>query len=260
MQKLIYQVKLGNSKLYDTCCKSVRDYANKIGATYIRQTEPILNIKPDPGNTNRSLECQMREVPLPIFEKENAFDYRDRFDQICVIDADVYIRPNAEYDIFEDFGTEHAFGAVVEREMPITQIYMDKIKNYSRMQYGQWPDLFPIDFATGSEFMNMGVMIFNSKLLDSYLGTESAKEFLGRSDFKKFVDGVGPFKWSTDQTLLNWWIKDTGMSYKKMHWKYNGLYTANTKINECQFVHFFLKDKLPNRGENVDQLLKDIMS
>ena len=41
-------------------------------------------------------------------------------------------------------------------------------------------------------------------------------------------------------------------------WRFNGLYTANTNIRECHFVHFFLKDKLPDRGENVEQLMKDI--
>ena len=40
-----------------------------------------------------------------------------------------------------------------------------------------------------------------------------------------------------------------------MHWKWNGLYTANTNLDECYFVHFFLKDKLPEAGENVKQLM-----
>jgi len=34
------------------------------------------------------------------------------------------------------------------------------------------------------------------------------------------------------------------------------LFTANERIKECNFVHFFLKDKLPNRGENVEELMK----
>jgi hypothetical protein len=38
------------------------------------------------------------------------------------------------------------------------------------------------------------------------------------------------------------------------------LYTAVTpeKQKESHFIHFFLKDHLPNKGENVDQLMKDI--
>ena len=30
------------------------------------------------------------------------------------------------------------------------------------------------------------------------------------------------------------------------------------KIKECHFIHFFLKDKLPNKGENVEQLMEII--
>jgi len=43
-----------------------------------------------------------------------------------------------------------------------------------------------------------------------------------------------------------------------MHWKWNGLFTANNQIDECHFVHFFLKDKLPNKGENVEELMNAI--
>ena len=46
------------------------------------------------------------------------------------------------------------------------------------------------------------------------------------------------------------------MKVKNMDWRWNGLFTVNTKIKECNFVHFFLKDKLPNRGENVEALRK----
>jgi hypothetical protein len=70
---------------------------------------------------------------------------------------------------------------------------------------------------------------------------------------------MGPWKWSTDQTLLNYWIKKEQMKVKKLHWKWNGLYTANTKINECHFVHFFLKDKLPQNGENIEELMNGII-
>ena len=43
-----------------------------------------------------------------------------------------------------------------------------------------------------------------------------------------------------------------------LDWKWNALYTAipDSKIKEAHFVHFFLKDKLPNAGENVEQLME----
>ncbi len=257
MKRLIYQVYVGKkSKLYDHCTASVKEYCKRHNIDHIVQTTPILFIRPDPFMSNRSAECQSRPLPLPIFEKENAFTYLKTYDQVAIIDSDIWIRPDAP-NIFDDFGTEHDFGGVVEREMPITPQYANKIQNYSRMQYSsirnvdwKWND-------RGGEFMNMGVMVMN-KSIEKYLNGETPKQFLSRPRFKPFIDGVGNWKWSTDQTLLNTWIKEEKMKVKNMDWKWNGLYTANTKIKECHFVHFFLKDKLPDQGENVVKLMEDV--
>ena len=95
MKKLIYQVYTGKrSKLYDYCTSSVEKYAKRVGAEYIVQRQPILMIKPDPFQTNRSRESYEKYGGfLPIYEKENAFSYLKSYDQVAIIDADVYIRP-----------------------------------------------------------------------------------------------------------------------------------------------------------------------
>lgn len=257
MKRLIYQVYVGKkSKLYDHCIASVSEYCKRHGIDHIVQKTPILFIRPDPFLSNRSAECQSRPLPLPIFEKENAFTYLKSYDQVAIIDSDIWIRPDAP-NVFDDFGTEHDFGGVVERDMPITPQYAGKIQNYSRMQYSsirnvdwKWND-------RGGEFMNMGVMLMN-KSIEKYLNGETPKQFLSRPRFKPFIDGVGNWKWSTDQTLLNTWIREEKMKIKNMDWKWNGLFTANTKIKECHFVHFFLKDKLPEQGENVQKLMEAV--
>lgn len=257
MKRLIYQVYVGKkSKLYDHCTASVAEYCKRHNIDHVVQTTPILFIRPDPFMSNRSAECQSRPLPLPIFEKENAFTYLKTYDQVAIIDSDIWIRPDAP-NIFDDFSTEHDFGGVVERDMPITPQYAGKIQNYSRMQYSsirnvdwKWND-------RGGEFMNMGVMLMN-KSIEKYLNGETPKQFLSRPRFKPFIDGVGNWKWSTDQTLLNTWIREENMKIKKLDWKWNGLFTANTKIKECHFVHFFLKDKLPEQGENVEKLMEAV--
>lgn len=257
MKRLVYQVYVGKkSRLYDHCTSSVKAYCEKHGIDYVLQTTPILFIKPDPFMTGRSREAVERLGYLPIFEKENAFTYFKSYDQIAIIDSDVYIRPDAP-NVFDAVDPDVDFAGVVEREMPITPQYAGKIQNYSRMQYAsirnvdwKWND-------RGGEFINMGVMLMN-KSIAKYLNGETPKQFLSRPRFKPFVDGVGTWKWSTDQTLLNTWIKEEKMKVQHLDWRYNGLYTANTKIDQCYFVHFFLKDKLPERGENVEQLMKAI--
>jgi len=193
MAQLIYQVYVGKrSRLYDWCTKSVKEYAERIGADYKCQTQPLLRIKPDIFSTNRSKES---------YEKHG---------------GDIYIRPDAP-DIFFELEPEYDFGAVVEATMPMTPEYRQKILNYSRMQYGTLKMPWSYDDVFGFPFMNMGLMVLNKK-----------------------------------------WIRKEQMNIKKLDWKWNALYTACTRVREAHFVHFFLKDKLPNRGENIEQLEKDI--
>ena len=256
MAKLIYQVYLGKrSRLYDWCTESVKNYAERIGADYICQRQPLLRIKPDIFMTNRSVESYEKHGGfLPIYEKENAFAYFDKYDQIAIIDADILIRDTAP-DIFLELPEGYDFGGCVEANMPMTDSYRQKILNYSRMQYGSLRMDWEWDPNSGFPFMNMGMMLMN-KSMAKYLNGQTPKEFIERQEFKMFVDGMGPWKWSTDQTLLNFWIRKEKMKIKELDWKWNGLYTACTHIKDCHFVHFFLKDKLADRGENVD-MLKD---
>jgi len=258
MKRLIYQVYVGKrSKLYDHCTKSVEEYCKKYGIDHIIQRTPILRIKPDVFMTNRSKESYEKHGGfLPIYEKENAFSYFKDYDQICIVDSDIWIRPGSP-NIFEDVNPNSDFSGVIESSMPILTWYRKKITNYSRMQYGSLKIDWQYDDKTGFPFMNMGLMMMN-KSFAQYLNGQSPKEFIERLEFKQFVDGMGPWKWSTDQTLLNYWIRKEKMTVKNLDWKWNALYTAidNSKIKEAYFVHFFLKDKLPNQGENVEELMR----
>ena len=263
MKRLIYQVALGaasQSKLYKKCIESAADYCEKYGIDHHVQTQPILRIKPDVFETNRSTDSYEKHGGfLPIYEKENAFDWFSKgYDQIAIIDADIYIRPDAP-DIFEDLEPEYEFGAVVERDMPISGAYANKIRNYSHMQYSS---LHGVDWSWndwGAKFYNMGMIVMNRSILEQLKG-EDARQFICRPEFKRFVDGIGNWKWSTDQTLLNWWVKNDEVKVKDMSWKWNALYSAvkDEYIPEANFVHFFLKDKLPSQGENVEALMEKI--
>lgn len=260
MKRLVYQVKVGesaNSKLYRFCIDSVKEYCRLHNIDHFVQTQPLLRIAPDPFMSNRSREATSKHGGyLPIYEKENAFKYLGEYDEIAVIDADVFVRQNAP-NIFEAMEEGTAFGACVERDMPLTKDYIAKIQNYSRMQYLTLKDVDWDWNFYGAEFMNMGVMVFNKDLLP-YLNGETPREFLNRFEFKRFIDGDGAWKWSTDQTLLNWWIKKQKIPHTKLPSEFNGLFTANTQITECDFVHFFLKDKLPHKGEDLARLMQMI--
>lgn len=264
MKRLIYQVCLGeqaNSQLYKTCMESVREYAAAHKCEYYIQRVPKLRIQPDPFMTNRSKEATSRHGGfLPIYEKENAFDMLDDYDQIAIIDADIYIRPDSP-NIFEDMMCNCALGAVCEREMRVEQWYKEKLKNYSKMQYHTLHNRNGWDYKPnnlGYEFFNMGLMVLNCEKFKPFLKGQTAKQFLERGEFMDFVNGKGNWKWSTDQTLLNFFLKKYKVPVKHLSDKWNGLFTAHNNISDCHFVHFFLKDKLPNRGEDVATLMEQI--
>src|SRR6056300_1218215 len=107
MKRLVYQVSVGKpSKLYQYCIESVAEYCKKYNIEHIVQREPILRIKPYPFNMDRSKESYEKHGGfLPIYEKENAFDYWDLYDQIAIVDADIWISPDAP-NIFEDINDD----------------------------------------------------------------------------------------------------------------------------------------------------------
>jgi hypothetical protein len=257
---MIYQVSVGKpSKLYEACITSVAEYCKKYDIDHFVQTEPILKISPDLSRTGRSTEAIERLGYLPIYEKENAFSYIDQYDQIAIVDSDIFIKDSAP-NIFDDLSNDYAFGAVVERDLPCTEKYRIKITKYSK---GAFTDLNDVDWKWNksiAEFYNMGLIVFNCSQLKPYLRNQTPKQFLSRPEFKDFVDGIGYYKWSTDQIMLNWWVKKETIPVKNMDWQWNALYKGidDKYLKDAYFIHFFLKDKLPQQGENIKELLGNI--
>jgi hypothetical protein len=262
MKKLVYQIYIGKKlKLYDHCTNSAKEYAERIGADYVCQTVPTLKIKPDIFSTNRHPNAWEKHGGfMPIFEKENVFDYFKDYDKCCVIDADIYVRPTAP-DIFEELPDNYTVGSVYECDLPVTNQYAAKIKQYST---NCWSAYMNYDWnwnnKTGGDFFNSGVMLYNSKKMLEVLKGMTPREFLEQPMLKDFIDGKGWLKWQSDQMTLNYWFKAKNIEVKRLDWKWNSLYTAilEGKIKEAHFVHFFLKDKLPNGGENVQELMKHV--
>lgn len=260
MQKrLIYQVYVGNkSKLYDFCTDSVKTYAKYYGIDYVIQTEPILKIMPNMNRTNRNKNGIIKEMGyLPIFEKENAFSYLKEYDQVAIIDSDIYIRHGSP-NIFEELETEYDFGGVLERSGPINKSHKLKIAGYSRDMFKSMKDVNFDWNDSGADFMNMGMMVLN-KSITKYFNGETPEQFIRRDEFKDFVDGIGLYKYSTDQVLLNYWLKKSGAKVKHMDWKWNALYRAieDNQIKDAHFVHFFLKQQIrPGNGEDLSVVKK----
>jgi len=66
-------------------------------------------------------------------------------------------------------------------------------------------------------------------------------DFLSRTEFERFIEGENDWHLSTEQTLINFWIKKYNIKTKDLSWKWNAFYGIlnEQKINEAFFVHFF---------------------
>jgi hypothetical protein len=234
---LIFQVAVGECPpFYKTCTASVERYAHRIGAEYVKLTEPVLRVRP--VKSARS-DNALRLGYLPIYEKEQAFSYLDRHEAVAVIDADVFIRDTAP-NIFDELQGA-AFAGVLERDLPLTSEHRAKLRKHSE---GQFRSLTDVDWQwnkDGAAFYNMGVMLFGQGVIP-YLNGQTPGEFLRRPEFERFVNGEGHWKWSTDQTLLNWWVKSSGMPVRNLDWRFNALYGV-CDVASAHFVHFFLSSK-----------------
>ena len=259
MKKLIFQVKVGPNPpaFYDTCIDSVKLYCKRHNIDHKVITEPELRIVP--VKSCRSKEAIARLGYLPIYEKEVAFKYLDDYDAICIVDSDIYIRENAP-DIFEQLDDDTVFAGVLEKDMPLTQQYIKKIKAYSTGQYGSLSNVnWNKSPAHGYDFYNMGLMLFSNKI-KKYLNGETPLEFIRRPEFERFVNGEGNWKWSTDQTLLNYWVRESGMELKNLDWKWNALFKGvkDEVLPESYFLHFFLSGNLPQKGKEIPAIVKDL--
>lgn len=248
--RLIYQVAVGNCPdFYETCISSVRAYSVEVGATHLVQREAILKIRP--VASKRSRAAVERLGYLPIYEKENALKYLGQYDQVLILDADVYIRPGAA-NIFEAADTP--FAGVVERSMPLTPAYRDKVRKHSEGQFGTLKDVNWKWDHRGAHYFNMGVMLLEKSLLP-YLDGDTPERFIRRPEFERFVNGEGHWKWSTDQTMLNWFLKQQSIPTTDLDWTFNGMYGANPRALEADFIHFFLSAKLPRKGAEIPEII-----
>ena len=227
--------------LWQRCVASVAVYCQRFGFDHIVQREPVLKIVP--RDSQRS-PTALKDGILPIFEKFQSFALLHEFDEILVLDADVWIRPTAP-NIFHAVAPVWDFGACVERQMPISPLYARKLDRYALGQYGD----------KNAPFANMGVRIIRRSLLPHLKG-QTPTEFIHRPEFAKYVNGEGAYRWQTEQTFLNDWLRECGANVFALDWKWNGLFgmLQPGRIDEAHFVHFLLSDHL--NGDDPETLLR----
>lgn len=255
MASVIYQVAVGDERpLYETCIASVERYCSRYGIQHIIQREPVLCITPV---QNHRSDGALRLGYLPIFEKENALSLLTDYDAVLILDSDIYIRPDAP-NIF-DLPATAPFAGVIERDMPLLPRHQAKMRKYSEAQYG--PLRGEADFLwneRGAAFFNMGMMLLRASV-QPWLGSDTPLEFVRRPEFERFVNGEGAWRWSTDQTLLNFWLRHSKIPVQCLDYRWNALYGAvdPAAMHSAYFLHFFLADHHVG-DRDIQHILKEL--
>lgn len=265
MRNLIYQVNIIQGEdTYADCIKSVAAYCKKYDIEHIVQTEPLLKIKPKTNYRNQKyLESpndsnnRFHTVHVPyllIYEKENAFDLLHSYDNICILDRDILIRHFAP-NIFDEI-EDYEFAGVLENDLPalpgkISDFFPRSRKRLSIQQF--YPLKDEADFKwtiNGASYYNCGMMLLSNKI-KRHFEKENARYFLGRKEFERFIEGENYWYLSTEQTLINFWLRKYKIKTKDLSWKWNAFYGIldMKTINEAFFVHFFQDMKyLPSKN------------
>ena len=265
MSRIIFQVALGKwgeSLLYKECIESVSFYAERLGCDHLILTEPRLRISPNPDRSNRSAEASEKHGGiLPHFEKFFALNLLDSFDQVLVVDADVYIRDCAP-NIFLESQPDEDVLAVSEAAMPLKREVRKQVKEYAQSQFG---DLYSPTWGTKRrgviDFYNSGIVLLQrGRMLSN--NKPDPVSLLTSEIAQPFVDGIGNWKWSGDQTFFNYWVRSSGLKHRDLSWRWNGLYGGirPSRIAKAHFVHFYRAEKYGYIGSNQSALsvLRDV--
>lgn len=231
-KRLIYQVAIGEPRpLWERCMGSVRTYAERHGIDHFIQPEMVLKIVPK--HSHRSPQA-IALGGLPNLEKLAGLARFDRYDQIALIDSDVYAAPDAP-SIFDAVDPACDVAGVTERSLPITAAYARKLDGYERAQFG------PV-LGVGLPFLQAGVLVYNRSF--ARFLPDGPKAFWEQPSLERFINGEGAFRWQSEQTTLNWFLRSHGAKVQLIDPKWNMLFGATTTLAGAAFVHFFLSSHL----------------
>ena len=239
-KRLIYTVCIGQPRpLWQRCIASMRTYCERHGIEHRLQTEMALRVMPK--HSHRSPQA-VALGGLPNLEKLHGLSLLGDYSQIALVDADVWATPDAP-DIFDAVNPAVDFAGCVEREMECTPAYARKLDGYAHGQYGD--ARFP--------FFNCGVEVFNASMA-RHLHSQTIPEFIERPEFADLIDGKGAWKWASEQTLMNVWLRSCGATLQHLRPRWNVLFGAVTMPADAAFVHFFLSSHLTS--EDPEEMIR----
>lgn len=205
----VFVININRDNIWNLCKKSVEDYCKKFGFDLIVITEPKYNLNQIMNHSGYN---------YLTFEKNQVYEYFDKYDRILRLDCDVLINktcPNifdkvpeiAVGGVYEDVGSRR-----LDRRMQMKKIYAS--------------------FSNG--YFNSGVLVIPKlyrEILWDFPNDKYAIEFLDLGDFK-------------EQTLFNYHVTRYGLFKYNLDFRYNHMsmfseeWNGSPIIQDSYIIHF----------------------
>jgi hypothetical protein len=264
MKNLIYQVVVGGeNKLYEYFVQKVNVYCKKHGIDHYVQRTPLLNLQMNKNEsylwTNKQNSLNTSRIKsflnlgyLAIFEKLNGLINYDNYDNVCILDADIYVKETSP-NIFEEFDN-NKFDCAFVYTLEQPWINKNNIKNVARSFYRDYYTVnkelktnIPIIKIFDSpcfDIFNNSFMLFSSNFLRKQFENISIIDFLEKNQYKYFVGDLSkPVTQAgvSSDIFCNFWIMNNNFSIQRLHWKWDLEFNFDLEkqtLDEANFIHF----------------------
>lgn len=213
----VLTVAIGQHSLLNGNLESMKIYADKCDADFIKLTHSVINF--------HSI----------YFEKFFFVDLLESYERVLYLDADVLITPNAK-NIFEEYPNPNFFVAYNE-----TDFNEDMDRDFCVNPLLPYCEYWPIDEKGKHRYFNSGVMLISKNHL-KYL-----------KDFRNVPNIPGVINIFPDQTYLNYIISSNQVPFLDLDYSFNRMHLGKKDENEDRFKSNFIHYAGPDMYGNGDK-------
>lgn len=217
MKKVITTLSLGDyNPMYHLSGKSIRRYADRIGADFVKQETPYFNIKWDVT----AARLRGEKLLTSCLEKLYMFDLLKKYDRVLYLDSDILVHPDAP-DIFERYNDEQVIYMCSEAPLDHTKeiqkagSILGEISNWEMEKNHNIP-----------KYYNAGVILFSRQgTIQNHINIDELKRILATLPL-------------LEQTYLNYLIFKHTLAHDDLDEKFNWASVCHRP--ETRFSSYFM--------------------
>lgn len=243
MKKVVTMLTLGGyNPMYHLSEKSIRRYAKKIGADFIKQDTPSLDVDCEISPKRFKAKAQR----LAWIQKFYIFDLLKQYDRVLYLDSDILVTPHAP-DIFEKYRDERTI--YMSSESKYGSKTDDAFNIFSVL--GKVSD-WPLDERHNTlKYYNSGAILFSkTSQIDRHVNINEVKSIFNDIEL-------------LDQTYINYLIFKHHLIHDDIDDKFNwtALFCDHATRFSAYFIHHnhkgFGKNRIGTFRQDYYQLYKD---